>query len=249
MEATFFLLLLLCSLLSLASSLWGQPGLRADVLSKWTTKEGRVHVLLPPRGTQQIAVIHFIGGFLVGHAAALSYNDLLEDLSTRGFIICATPIPLVTLNHGQAASKCAADFRRCYSALQCSANLPVIGLSHSLGGKLTALCACTGAPSLNRANVFLAFNNYPMASGDKQFDPSPQETWDLISSSYSVPRNLAVRFDRDNIDQSTELDRALKARGSAVQSSLLLLPGDHLTPNRRDLPVFARLADAMKELL
>ena len=227
-------------------ALWGQPGLRADVTSRWR-EDGAVRVLFPPRTTKPSAVVHFIGGFLVGRAAALSYNDLLEDLANRGLIICATRIPLVSLAHGEVASACAAEFRRCYRTLQCSADLPVIGLSHSLGGKLTALCASSAAPSLNRANVFLAFNNYPMASGDKQFNPSPEETWSLISSAYTVPRNLCVRFAGDTIDQSSELDRALKTRG--VESSVLVLPGDHLTPNRRDLPVFARLADAMKELL
>ena len=274
-------LLLACPL----DALWGQAGLKSDILARWKTV-GRVRVLWPPKKAAPKAVIHWIGGFLVGRASDLTYNDLLEYLADKGYIICATAIPLVTLKHGEAAASCAQDFQRAYRVLSEGSTsvsaLPVIGMSHSLGGKLTALIASTtdiasegaAAPRMNAVNIFLAFNNYAFAaagkngeqssnpgpspsSGPKQqeFTPSAAATWRQIASAYSVPRSLAVRFEGDTIDQSAELLEALCQRqrtcgdASNVQASLLVLPGDHLTPNRRDIGIFALLVQAIDGLV
>ena len=67
-----------------------------------------------------------------------------------------------------------------------------------------------------------------------EFSPSPQETLEQVSRSYSQPRNLLVRFDRDGIDQSRRLLAVLQARPDDC-SQLLELPGDHLSPSSAGL--------------
>jgi hypothetical protein len=62
-----------------------------------------------------------------------------------------------------------------------------------------------------------------------EFSPSPEQTLELVGRSYGQPRNLLVRFNRDELDQSARLLGALRQRPQD-RSQLLELPGDHLTP-------------------
>jgi hypothetical protein len=62
-----------------------------------------------------------------------------------------------------------------------------------------------------------------------EFSPSPGETLRQVAASYRQPRNLLVRFNRDGIDQSPRLLDVLQQRPDDA-STLLELPGDHLTP-------------------
>ena len=88
----------------------------------------------------------------------------------------------------------------------------------------------------------LSFNNFaadrsipllgelaPRLGVETEFSPSPRETLRLIRRHYLQPRNLVVRFGRDDLDQSDDLLEALQQR-SEDASDLLQLPGDHLTP-------------------
>jgi hypothetical protein len=90
--------------------------------------------------------------------------------------------------------------------------------------------------------VALSFNNFsaersvPLLSEFAQqfgfrteFSPSPTETLSQVSRSYRQPRNLLVRFRSDGLDQSRRLLGVLQERLDDA-TSLLELPGDHLTP-------------------
>jgi hypothetical protein len=50
-----------------------------------------------------------------------------------------------------------------------------------------------------------------------------------VGRSYRQPRNLLVRFRRDDLDQSRRLLAVLQERPDDA-TTLLELPGDHLTP-------------------
>ena len=118
--------------------------------------------------------------------------------------------------------------------------VPVLRLGHSLGCKLHLLAPdggrrCEGLVAMS-FNNFSAERSVPFLAelGQQfrfrsEFSPSPEETLRQISSSYQQPRNLLVRFSRDGIDQSGRLIGVLQAR-PGDQSTLLELPGDHLTP-------------------
>ena len=69
----------------------------------------------------------------------------------------------------------------------------------------------------------------PSLGVSTEFSPSPKETLRLIERQYLQPRNQVVRFNRDQIDQSLDLMKALRAR-RGDSSELLRLQGDHLTP-------------------
>ena len=59
---------------------------------RWEELHGN-HVL-PPSGRQPRALLHFLGGALLGAAPQLTYLYLLERLSSRGYLVVATPYQL-----------------------------------------------------------------------------------------------------------------------------------------------------------
>ena len=144
----------------------------AKGLQQWYDMDG-CSVLLPSQD-QPIprAIVHFLGGFVAGSAAPVVYGKTLTDIADAGYLVVVSPIPALQTNHSSIAMEVATTFSQCYKnrllplmgggneALQ----VPIIGLSHSLGGKLTALIH--SRKDLRKvlpprsANVFLAFNNY-----------------------------------------------------------------------------------------
>jgi len=116
----------------------------------------------------------------------------------------------------------------------------VLRLGHSLGCKLHLLAPDGGRGS--SALVALSFNNFSaersiplLAELGQQFNfrsefsPSPEQTLTQVALTYRQPRNLLVRFNRDQIDQSKRLIGVLQARPDDA-SELQELPGDHLAP-------------------
>ena len=141
-------------------------------------------------------------------------------------------------------------------------SLPVIGLSHSLGGKLTSLFSSIDDVNqqgkCRKANIFLGFNNFGFgqssvlsspAPQSKEFVPSPNETWQVIRQGYSnrILSSALVKFADDTIDQSVELKGCLEGTSHTIH----VLAGDHLQPNKliMDENFLQRLNLIVKELL
>ena len=130
---------------------------------------GGCSVLLPRERTPK-SIIHFVGGFVAGSAVTVTYGRMLAALANSGHLIIATPIPAVDLNHGNVAAGVSTAFSNCYKLNiipllgAAGKDVPIIGLSHSLGGKLTVLMNSKKQDRKTlpprAANIFLAFNNY-----------------------------------------------------------------------------------------
>lgn len=61
---------------------------------RWEELHGN-YILRPPDASQPPrALLHFLGGALLGAAPQLSYRYMLERLSSRGYLIVATPYQL-----------------------------------------------------------------------------------------------------------------------------------------------------------
>lgn len=169
---------------------------------EWYDMDG-CSVILPPREQAAIprAVVHFLGGFVAGSAAPVAYGKTLSDIADAGYLVVVSPIPALQTNHSSIAVDVAITFAQCYKnrllplmgggdeALQ----VPIIGLSHSLGGKLTALMH--SRKDLRRllpprtANVFLAFNNFGFKQSLEMsqsqlggFDSRVQEMVDAVNT-------------------------------------------------------------------
>ncbi|MFM8259891.1 MAG: DUF1350 family protein [Vulcanococcus sp.] len=198
-----------------------------------------------PRG-----LIEFIGGSYLAATPQLSYRRLMEALAQAGWQLHAwSYVP--GFDHQQQAIAAWRRFREARQNLgetwegpAAQAERP-LRLGHSLGCKLHLLApdggrGCLGLAALS-FNNFSAERSVPLLAelGQQfnfrsEFSPSPQETLQQVASSYRQSRNLLVRFNRDGIDQSERLLSVLQSR-PGDRSSLLELPGDHLTPSSAGL--------------
>ena len=207
-------------------------------------------VYLPNR--EITGIVHFLGGAFVATAPQVTYRSLLEQIGQEGYAIVATPF-LNTLDHGAIAREVLNRFETIIDRLQKTKALgkrylPIYGIGHSLGCKIHLLIGSLFA--VERAgNILISYNNYPARRAiplleqlqlnvtpafDVEFTPSPGETNKLIISSYEVRRNLLIKFDDDDIDQTINLNPVLEQRFPQM-IALLTLPGNHLTPLSQDI--------------
>ena len=169
-------------------------------------------------------------------ALRLRQHRLLEALAARGWQIHAwSYVP--GFDHQLQANEAWKQFRQLRQGIHSDA---VLRLGHSLGCKLHLLApdngrGCSGLAALS-FNNFSAERSVPLLADlgprlgiSSEFSPSPEETLRLVGRDYRQPRNLLVRFNRDGIDQSPRLLDQLRQRPGDA-SSLVELPGDHLTP-------------------
>jgi hypothetical protein len=204
-------------------------------VSGWQ-QQGPLWCLNPegPRG-----LIEFIGGTGLALTPQLSYRRLLEALAREGVQVRAWGY-VPGFDHQAQANEAWRAFRQARERRPSPAGAPPLRLGHSLGCKLHLLAPDGGRGS--GALVALCFNNFaaersiplladlaPRLGFSSEFSPSPKETLRLIASSYGQARNLLVRFNRDQIDQSKRLLGVLQARPDDA-SELQELPGDHLAP-------------------
>ena len=203
-------------------------------------------VLIP---SQPIGIVHFLGGAFVATAPHITYRWLLEQLCKEGYLVIATPF-VNTLDHTAIARNVLNRFEsildRLHSRILPQRYLPIYGIGHSMGCKLHLLIGSLF--SVERAgNILISFNNYPARRAipfleqleinpafSVEFTPSPLETSELIGQSYSVRRNLLVKFSNDTIDQTIELHPVLQNRFPQMVV-LLKLPGNHITPLSQEL--------------
>ena len=201
-------------------------------------QQGAIWQLRPARPQ---ALVEFIGGSYLAATPQVSYRRLLDELSARGLAVHAwSYVP--GFDHQSQARQAWQAFRTARRQLEdrCGALPSALRLGHSLGCKIHLL-APDGGRSCSSL-VALSFNNFradrsipllgeiaPRLGVTTEFSPSPQETLRLINCRYLQSRNLVVRFDQDELDQSHDLITALQQRNNDA-SELKRLPGDHLPP-------------------
>ena len=207
-------------------------------------------IYLPNREIK--GIVHFLGGAFVATAPQVTYRSLLEQIGQQGYAIVATPF-LNTLDHGAIAREVLNRFETIIDRLQKTnalgkRYLPIYGVGHSLGCKIHLLIGSLFG--VERAgNILISYNNYPVRRAiplleqlqanltlafDVEFTPSPEQTNQLIIDKYAVRRNLLIKFDRDEIDQTIDLNPVLEQRFPQMVA-LLTLPGNHLTPLSQDI--------------
>ena len=117
------------------------------------------YILRPPNNQQPRALLHFLGGALLGAAPQLSYRYVLERLSSRGYLVVATPYQL-SFDHMATCDEIierfelvAPDLARQYGAV------PVVGVGHSCGSLLHMLITSLFPDTPRAANALISYNN------------------------------------------------------------------------------------------
>jgi hypothetical protein len=76
-----------------------------------------------------------------------------------------------------------------------------------------------------------------VAEGVSEFTPTPEQNQDTISTLYTIPNNLLVKFTVDTIDETDALEEILKPRTGILGGKLtkIVLNGTHATPLAPDV--------------
>jgi hypothetical protein len=182
------------------------------VLGSWEEINGN-YVLRPLKSKEAPrALIHFIGGAIVGAAPDLSYRYILEKLADHGFLIVATPYQLsfdyITTCDDIISrfEKIAPDLARTFGAL------PVIGVGHSCGALLQLLITSLFPDTPRAANALISFNNKPAHEAVPLFEEVVAPFFSAVSATNSTLPNAV-----DVIHSSLQILRA-------VAKGILTLP-------------------------
>jgi len=140
------------------------------VFGRWEEQHGN-YILHPKNPDQKTeALIHFLGGALVGAAPDLTYRYILERLSDEGYLIVATPYDL-SFNYLQTCDKILEKFERIAPNLARKYGpIPVIGVGHSCGALLQLLISSLFPDTPRAANILLSYNNKPISEAVPLFE-------------------------------------------------------------------------------
>lgn len=128
------------------------------LLGQWEEQNGN-YILRPPKAEQPRALIHFLGGALVGAAPDISYRYLLEKLSQNGYLIVATPYNL-SFDYLKSCDEILQKFETIAPSLARQYGpIPVIGVGHSCGALLQVLITCLFTDTPRAGNVLMSYNN------------------------------------------------------------------------------------------
>ncbi len=105
------------------------------------------------------ALIHFLGGAIVGAAPDISYRYLLERLAQKGFLIVATPYTL-SFDYIATCDDIIGRFERIAPSLARQFGpVPVVGVGHSCGALLQLLITTLFPDTPRAANALISYNN------------------------------------------------------------------------------------------
>ncbi|ACI65073.1 hypothetical protein THAPS_263321 [Thalassiosira pseudonana CCMP1335] len=137
---------------------------------RWEELHGN-YILRPPNEQQPPrALLHFLGGALLGAAPQLTYRYLLERLSSRGYLIVATPYEL-SFDHLGTCDEIIDKFERVAPSLAKQYGpVPVVGVGHSCGALLHMLITSLFPDTPRAANALISYNNRGVGEAVPLFD-------------------------------------------------------------------------------
>ncbi|KAL3793968.1 hypothetical protein HJC23_009451 [Cyclotella cryptica] len=138
-------------------------------IGRWEYIDGN-YILRPPSSSengnaqqqqqqQPRALLHFLGGALLGAAPQLTYRYMLERLARRGYLIVATPYQL-SFDHLRTCDEIIDKFERVAPSLAKQYGpVPVVGVGHSCGALLHMLITSLFPDTPRAANALISYNN------------------------------------------------------------------------------------------
>lgn len=174
----------------------------------------------PPR-----ALIHFLGGALVGHAPHVSYRYLLERLAAEGYLVVCTPYSL-SFDHLVTCDIIIDKFERIAPTLaQTYGALPVVGVGHSCGSLLQLLITSLFPDTPRAANALLSYNNKPVSEAVPLFEELAIPFFNYVAARNDTSRNSGSEVIRVGIELTSAA-----VQGALPSDELLSRASDVVTP-------------------
>jgi Protein of unknown function (DUF1350) len=205
-----------------------------------TDSDGTAWVLLPPPSVvQPTAVIHFVGGTLLGSSPQVWYRQLLEGIvkNTSAAVVAST-IPLTLtkspLNHVRLARSLQRQFEIAYNEVLIDEygplpTVPVCGMGHSLGARLLVVRATLGerprrTPPPYKSFILMSFTNHRAASGIPGLAELSRRSRDLEQRPTARQRRTSAKVDSESDDILQSMTEYVKSGTNYVQALLTPAP-------------------------
>ena len=214
----------------------------SSVMGRWEELHGN-YVLRPnvedgpPR-----ALLHFLGGAIVGAVPHVSYRYLLERLADKGYLVIATPYNL-SFDHLETCDVVIQRFERIAPMLarQYGA-IPVIGVGQSCGALLQLLITSLFPDTPRAANALISFNNKPIKVAVPFFD----EIFAPFFTSVALKDGPTASSGLDVINVALKLARAA-SEGDLPSDELLAEANRVMTPQMlKGLPAL-EIPDSLRQ--
>lgn len=194
-------------------------------IGQWEEMHGN-YVLKPPNDTQPRALIHFLGGAIVGAAPDVSYRYILEQLAERGFLIVATPY-ILSFDHIATCDDIIGRFERIAPSLARQFGpVPVVGVGHSCGALLQLLITTLFPDTPRAANALLSYNNKSVKDAVPFFDEIFAPLFASLANNQTNPFLEVLGSDASSPPTSVELIQyGIKMGRSAIKGEV---PSDEL---------------------
>lgn len=193
----------------------------------------------PPR-----ALLHFLGGAIVGAVPHVAYRYVLERLADKGYLVIATPYNL-SFDHLESCDVVIQRFERIAPMLarQYGA-IPVVGVGHSCGALLQLLITSLFPDTPRAANVLISFNNKPVKGAVPFFDEVFAPFFTSVARKEGTEESASSGVDVINV--SLKLARAA-SEGRLPSDELLAEANRVMTPQLlKGLPPLA-IPDALRQ--
>lgn len=195
-----------------------------ETIGDWEEVHGNFLLRPPMEEGSPRALLHFLGGALVGRAPHIAYRYMLERLAAQGYLVVATPYNL-SFDHLTTCDDVISRFERIAGPLaRTYGALPVVGVGHSCGSLLHLMITSLFPDTPRAANALISFNNKPVSEAVPLFDEffAPFFT-------YVAARNETRTSGSEVIRVGLELATAA-AKGELPSDDLLTKAGKVLAP-------------------
>ena len=183
-------------------------------------------------------IIEFIGGSYLATRPDFAYKRFIENLLIKNYAVHSYRY-IPQFDHQEISYNALKDLKSCKRSLfkRLNKELKTVRIGHSLGCKIHLISPdggrnCEKFISIS-FNNFSANNSIPLLKNMSQkfefrseFSPSPKRTLKIINNSYIQNKNLLIKFDDDNLDQTESLLSTLRLRENDLSKGLLM-KGNH----------------------
>lgn len=175
-------------------------------LGKWEELNGN-YLLRPPSTSpytsEPRALIHFLGGAIVGAAPDITYRYILEKLANNGFLVVSTPYTL-SFDHISTCDDIITRFERIAPSLaQQYGPIPVIGVGHSCGSLLHLLITTLFPDTPRAANVLISYNNKGVKEAVPFFDELVRPIFISLGQRYNITDGNDINNDSSDSESSS----------------------------------------------
>ena len=219
----------------------------------WEDMHGN-YILRPPPSSSMSpprAVIHFLGGAFLGAAPQLTYRYLLERLSSRGYLVVATPYQL-SFDHLTTCDEIISKFELVAPSLarQYGA-IPVVGVGHSCGALLHMLITSLFPDTPRAANALLSYNNRPVSEAIPVFEQLIVPAFSNEEANGSKLIKAVIEVMRQQVRGEVPSDGALQSllRAIPIMNPLSRLAVDTLLKPQSDGKDVTIIPPSIRELL